>query len=393
MNTLYWIFWIALIIVFYTYLGYGAVLIIMVKIKELFVKPKVKQLPAELPDVTLFITAYNEQAVVSEKMKNCETLDYPTDKLHVVWVTDGSDDRTNDLLKEYTDITVYFTSERKGKTAAMNRGMAFIHTPIVAFTDANTYLNKGAIKEIVKQFTDPRVGCVAGEKRIEEREENNAAGGGEGIYWKYESILKDYDSRLYSTVGAAGELFALRSELYEAVGTDTLLDDFMLSMNIAREGYKIAYCKEAYAVEGGSASMYEEQKRKIRISAGGLQSVWRLRGLLNPLKYGLLCFQYISHRVLRWSVTPWMLFLLFPLNIAIVCLRPSFFYTIILLLQILFYFMGLRGKQLADQNIKSKILFVPYYFLFMNVNVIKGIRYLYKHKGRTNASWEKSKRK
>jgi cellulose synthase/poly-beta-1,6-N-acetylglucosamine synthase-like glycosyltransferase len=393
MNTLYWIFWIALIIVFYTYLGYGAVLIIMVKIKEFFVKPKVKQLPAELPDVTLFITAYNEQAVVSEKMKNCETLDYPTDKLHVVWVTDGSDDRTNDLLKEYTDVTVYFTSERKGKTAAMNRGMSFIHTPIVAFTDANTYLNKGAIKEIVKQFTDPRVGCVAGEKRIEEREENNAAGGGEGIYWKYESILKDYDSRLYSTVGAAGELFALRSELYEAVGTDTLLDDFMLSMNIAREGYKIAYCKEAYAVEGGSASIYEEQKRKVRISAGGLQSVWRLRGLLNPLKYGLLSFQYISHRVLRWSVTPWMLFLLFPLNIVIVCLQPSFFYTIILILQISFYFMGLRGKQLADQNIKSKILFVPYYFLFMNVNVIKGIRYLYKRRGGTNASWEKSKRK
>lgn len=119
------------------------------------------------------------------------------------------------------------------------------------------------------------------------------ASGGEGIYWKYESTLKALDSRLYSAVGAAGELFAVRRELFEDMRTDTLLDDFILSLRIAMRGYTIAYCAAAYATESGSADMQEEEKRKVRIAAGGLQSIWRLRPLLNPFRYGLLNFQYV----------------------------------------------------------------------------------------------------
>ena len=319
MRTFEILFWISLFIVFYTYIGYGIVLYILVKIKETFRKPVHYPMPAdeELPEVTLFIAAYNEEDVVDEKMQNCLALDYPADKLQIFWVTDGSNDHTNERLSHWSRATVLHQPERQGKTAALNRGMKFVKTPLVVFTDANTHLNREALREIVHAFVNPKVGCVAGEKRIAMQSKDNAASGGEGIYWKYESTLKALDSRLYSAVGAAGELFAVRRELFEDMRTDTLLDDFILSLRIAMRGYTIAYCAAAYATESGSADMQEEEKRKVRIAAGGLQSIWRLRPLLNPFRYGLLNFQYVSHRVLRWSITPILLFLLFPLNVAL----------------------------------------------------------------------------
>ena len=163
---------------------------------------------------------------------------------------------------------------------------------------------------------------------------------------------------------------------------DTLLDDFILSLRIVMRGYTIAYCADAYAVENGSADMHEEEKRKVRIAAGGLQSVWRLRALLNPLRYGVFSFQYISHRVLRWSLTPVLLFLLFPLNtILIFTSNTPLLYAVIWLLQALFYFMASWGHYLSAKHIKNKILFVPYYFLFMNINVVRGFNYLRKTAG------------
>ena len=189
------IFWFALFVVFYTYLGYGIVLYILVKLKELFVKPVKYPLPAsndELPEVTLFITAFNEEDVVDEKMENSLDLDYPADKLHIVWVTDGSDDGTNERLQTRWagKATVHFQPLRQGKTAAMTRGMTLVDTPLVVFTDANTMVNREAIREIVLAFRNPKVGCVAGEKRIAVQAKDGAAAGGEGIYWKYESTLK-----------------------------------------------------------------------------------------------------------------------------------------------------------------------------------------------------------
>ena len=382
------LFWIGIGIVFYTYLGYGIVLYLMVKIKELFVKPRLPRLPETLPEATLLIAAYNEEAIVASKMVNCRQLDYPADKLRLVWITDGSNDNTNERLKEYPEVTVLYQPRRQGKTAALNRALPYVNTPYVIFTDANTMLNKGTIKEIIRQFSDPRVGCVAGEKRVEIQAEQGATAG-EGIYWKYESALKRLDYRLYSAVGAAGELFAIRTSLFEQMPPDTLLDDFILSLRRAMRGYKIAYSKEAYALESASLNMREEEKRKVRISAGGLQSVWRLRGLLNIFRYGILSFQYISHRVLRWTLTPVVLFALLPLNLLLACTGHTL-YTVILALQLAFYLLGYLGYKMEKRNIRNKLLFIPYYFLFMNINVIRGYSYLAKHKG--TGAWEKAKR-
>ena len=345
------------------------------------------------PDVTLFIAAYNEKDFVDEKIKNSLELDYPSEKLHIMWVTDGSDDGTPEELKKYKDITVHHLPQRSGKIGAMNRGMKFVTTPVVVFCDANTLLGKESVRRIVKLFSDPKVGCVSGEKRILSKEKDSAAGSGEGLYWKYESALKKWDSELYSVVGAAGELFAIRTELYREVEPDTLLDDFIISLRVAQDGYTIQYDPEAYAMETASATVKEELKRKIRISAGGIQSVVRLSPLLNIFKYGTLSFQYISHRVLRWTLTPLCLLLLIPVSLLIAVnegITGFGLYSTIFWLQILFYLSALIGWYLENRLIRVKLLFVPYYFFIMNLSVILGFkRYI---KGSQSVNWERAKR-
>jgi cellulose synthase/poly-beta-1,6-N-acetylglucosamine synthase-like glycosyltransferase len=189
-------------------------------------------------------------------MKNTSELEYPKEKLNIVWVTDGSDDGTPDLLQNYPNTTVHHLKERNGKIGAMNRGMAFVKTPIVVFSDANTNLGKHSIRRIVNLFSIPKVGCVSGEKRIVIKDSDLAAGAGEGIYWKYESALKRMDSNLTTAIGAAGELFALRTELYHETEPDTLIEDFVTSMRIVANGYRFVYEPDAYAIETASATLF-----------------------------------------------------------------------------------------------------------------------------------------
>lgn len=375
MKALIVIFWICAAVVFYTYLGYGLLVWLIVKIKEA-VHPVSKKEVEQWPDASLLIAAYNEQDCVPQKMENCRSLKYKG-KLKIVWVTDGSTDGTRDLLAQYPDATVLHSDARRGKTNAVNRAMKLIDTPVTILTDANTFLNADAVQNLVETLLQPGVGCVSGEKRVMSTGSGSQAET-EGLYWKYESFLKSLDSRLYSTQGTAGELYAIYTDLWQDMPDDTLLDDFVCSMTIAGMGHRIAYCKEAYAMETASASVAEEGKRKKRIAAGGWQSVWRLRYLLNPFRYPVLSFQFASHRASRWILCPIMLLLLIPVNIAIVLMGGPLFYTVVLALQILFY---------AAAAAKVK---VPYYFTFMNVNALQAPVYLFKHRG--TGVWEKAKR-
>ena len=387
------VFWIALFIVFYTYIGYGILLYIIIRLKRLFVgRPHEAVLPAddELPTMTLMICAYNEEDIVKEKMANTLALDYPKDKFRTMWVTDGSNDHTNELLAAYPEVDIVFSPERRGKTAALKHGLRELKTRYVAFTDANTMINTGALREIARLFSDPTVGCVSGEKRVAARKAGEMASEGEGLYWRYESTLKRWDSELYSAMGAAGELYAIDPQLCREVPDEALLDDFMLSMYVVQAGKRIAYTSDAYAREYGSANIYEESKRKRRIAAGGLQSIWWLRSMLNPLRQPLVTFQYVSHRVLRWSITPVAMVLLLIVNIALVAMGAGTFYTVMLILQTLFYLMALAGWLTNRFGYKNKLLYTAYYFVFMNFNVFRGMAYLRSH-GKSGA-WEKAKR-
>ena len=393
MLTLKILFWAMLLIVFYTYLGYGILLYIIIRLIRLFWgKPQEAVLPPdeELPDITLLICAYNEEDVVAEKMKNTLAIDYPKDKFRIMWVTDGSNDHTNELLKAYPEVDIVFSPERRGKSAALKHGLRELKTRYVAFTDANTMLNAGALKEIARQFMDPTVGCVSGEKRVIAKKDGDMAAKGEGLYWKYESTLKRWDSELYSTMGAAGELYAMDPTLVREVPDEALLDDFMMSMYVVQAGKRIAYAPEAYAQEYGSANIFEESKRKRRIAAGGLQSIWWLRSMLNPLHQPLVTFQYVSHRVLRWSITPVAMIILLAVNILLALMGAGLFYSIFLALQLLFYLIALIGWISSRYGHRNKILYTIYYFVFMNINVFRGMAYLRTH-GKSGA-WEKAKR-
>lgn len=394
MLTIKIIFWILLFFVFYAYLGYGILLFFLIKLKRLLKIGERFEVDEQYePEVTLFIAAYNEKDFVDRKVKNTRQLNYPNEKLKQVWVTDGSDDGTPDLLKQYPDVQVYHLQERNGKISAMNRGIKFVDTPLIVFSDANTDLGKDSIREIVRLFSNPKVGCVSGEKRIQAKDKDTAAGAGEGIYWRYESQLKKWDAELYSVVGAAGELFAVRTHLFQEMERDTLLDDFIVSLRIAMQGYTIQYNPNAYALETASANVKEEFKRKVRISAGGLQSVGRLRKLLNIFKFGTLSFQYISHRVLRWTLAPFGLPVLFIINLIAaieVGISTPGLYPTLFWLQLVFYLLAIIGWYLENRQIRLKILFIPYYFLMMNYSVFLGLRRLIRKQQSVN--WERAKR-
>ena len=386
-------FWICIFIVFYTFLGYGILLYILVRIRRV-IKGK-RHTPVidhdELPRCSLVVAAYNEEGFIKEKIENTLKLNYPAGKLEVIFVTDGSSDKTPEIIAEYPEIKLLHQPVRNGKIAAVHRAIEQVTNEVIVFTDANTFLNKDALLNICRHYSDVKVGAVAGEKRVHADEEADASSAGEGFYWKYESTLKKWDSELYSVVGAAGELFSIRKDLYQPVSKDTILDDFMISMLIAEKGYRIIYEPDAYAVETASADVSEELKRKVRIAAGGIQSITRLSTVLNFFKYGTLSFQYISHRVLRWTITPFLLILAFFLNAVIAINTSNFLFQLLFIGQILFYLSALVGLALEKRQIRLKVLFIPYYFCVMNYAVLAGILRFYNNK--QSAVWEKSRRK
>ena len=384
-------FWIALFLVFYTFFGYGILLYLLVKIKRLLgAKKRHRYTFDELPSCTLIVAAYNEADFIEEKIRNTLALNYPKGKLKFIFVTDGSSDRTPELVAKYPEIKLLHSNARMGKISAVHRSILEVETDLIAFTDANTFLNADALVLMCQHYADPKVGAVAGEKRVM-IEESADATAGEGFYWKYESMLKAWDSELYSVVGAAGELFSLRKDQYEPVPSNSVLDDFMISMRIAEKGFVIVYEPKAFAQETSSANVAEELKRKVRIAAGGIQSIIWLKTLLNPFKFPVLSFQYISHRVLRWTVTPFLMILALILNLLIVLQGAPVLYLILLIAQVVFYGSAFLGKVLEDKKVRVKLLFVPYYFCMMNYAVFAGLlRYF---KGNQSVIWEKAVRK
>ncbi|RKD87682.1 glycosyltransferase family 2 protein [Mangrovibacterium diazotrophicum] len=389
------LFWIAVIIVGYTFGGYGLLLAIVVGIRRLFSSVNQNQSAAgNLPKICLFVTAYNEAAFVAAKVENSFQLNYPQEKLQLLWVTDGSTDKTPELLKQYPDVQVQHLPERLGKVHAMNRGMQYVTAPIVVFTDSNTLLGPDSLLHLVRHFRNGNVACVAGEKRVVKADEINVAAAGESLYWKLESRMKRMESELSSVVGAAGELFAIRRELFRPVDEDCLLDDFQISMQMVAEGFRCVYEPDAVALEKGSMNVREELKRKSRIAAGGLQAMVRMPFLLNPFRFGWLSWQYFSHKILRWTLAPWAILLAFLSNIYLVLVKPEnsleLIYISILVLQCLWYLFAFVGFKREGDGTGNKLFYIPYYFTAINYAAIRGLfRFL---KGTQPVTWEKAER-
>jgi len=389
MNLFEIVFWSFSLIIFYSYFGYGIVLYAMVRVKEFMWKKYTIINPNFEPKVTFIVPCYNEKDILEEKVNNTLLLEYPSNKLQILFITDGSTDGSSILLQNYAEIETLHDPIRKGKSAAENRSVAHANGEIIIFSDANTSLPPNSIKNIVRHYINPQIGAVSGEKRISQSIKENAAGAGEGFYWKYESMLKRFDARLHTVVGAAGELFSFRKHLFRPLEEDTILDDFVLSLRITQAGYRVMYDPTATATETASANSHEELKRKIRICAGGWQAMSRLGSLFNFFKHPILTFQYVSHRVLRWTLAPLFLLLLIPLNVYLASTNTNYEY--ILYAHILFYVLALVGYSLEKKEIKVKAFFIPYYFLMMNYAAIAG--FLRFTNGKQSSVWERSERK
>lgn len=391
------IFWISGFIIFYTYGGYGIFLLFFLKIRSLFHRPNEISDPGfynNLPEVCLIIAAYNEKDYVDRKIENSLSLEYPSEKLSIIWVNDGSTDGTPELVANYPQITLLHNPKRCGKIGGMNRGVTFSKAPILLFSDANTMLSSNSLMDVMRHFQDSTVGCVAGEKQFYKEKNQPVAAVGEGFYWKIESWLKRLDYRFYSTIGATGELFAIRRELYQPVEPDTLLDDFMISMRVCQQGFRVAYEPVAVASEHGSSNVKEELKRKVRIAAGCYQSMFRLKKLLNPFFNFRLFFQYVSHKVLRWTLAPLALISLFASNIFILSGMEPFgamsVYSVLFFLQVLFYGLALFGFATQNNPVRLKYIYAPFYFTAMNYAMFKG--FFRFSKGKQSVLWEKAQR-
>jgi len=372
-------------LIFYTYLGYPLLIVLLAKFF-----PKTRKVDVlSTPTVTWIVPCFNEEAVISSKIENLMALDYPKNKLEVIFITDGSTDRTVEYAKSYKEVKVLHQDTRAGKAAAENRAMKFANGEIIVFNDANTMVSSYSLKHMIKHYADPQVGGVSGAKGIIVDQKDTAASEGEGLYWKYESMIKNADSNFNSLMGAAGELVSFRSELVMDLPEDTILDDFMQSFNILKQGYIMIYEPKAKAEETSSINVEEELKRKMRIAAGGWQSMSRLPFMLNILKRPIQAWMYISHRALRWSVSAFALPILYLLT-AFSLESNNLLIITLFIAQSTFYFIALIGHQFRDKSLPGSVLAI-YYFVLMNYAVIVGFQRFIG--GKQGGAWERSVRK
>jgi cellulose synthase/poly-beta-1,6-N-acetylglucosamine synthase-like glycosyltransferase len=351
------LFWLAAGTMFYTFLGYP----LLVSLVARYVRRPVHK-AVITPTVTLLIPAYNEAPVIASKIENSLALDYPPERLEIVVVTDGSDDGTVDIVRSYTEhgVRLYHQPRRQGKMAAINRVMPLVGGEIVVFSDANAMIERGALRALVRNFADPSVGGVAGEKRV--------LGGGEGLYWRYESFLKRCDSAISSVMGAAGELFAIRRRLFEPPPSNALIDDFVMSLRLVEKGWRVVYESGAIVTEEPSPTLAGEWRRRSRIAAGGFQSIGWLSGLLNPAR-GWVTWQYFSHRVLRWMATPFLLPITYVFNLFLLEIP---FYRLVFLAQTAFYAAALLGYAFTRRGVQRGPFHAVFYFCFINVVTLAG---------------------
>lgn len=370
----------------YAYIGYPLIAYCMGRVKS---RKSLVATQTYTPSVTLIIAAYNEKDCIVEKINNTLALNYPKEQLRVIIVTDGSTDGTNEIVASYPKITLLHNPIRAGKAAALNRAITLVQTELIVFSDANAMLNQQAIIELVKHFQDTAIGGVAGEKRVWS-EESTGAVLVEGFYWRYESKLRQWDADWYAVTGAVGELYAMRTSLVESIPTDMVCDDLFLTMKMISKGNRMAYEANAYSGEKPSQSIGEEWKRKIRIAAGSIQALGRLDFFRWCWKKPLPAFQFMSRKILRWIVIPYLLLLLIVINLVYCGEVENMFYRSLFILQGLFYCMAIIGWVLKGNKQIPSIFFFPFYFVLANAAMIVGTYYYFS--GKSFVQWERVRR-
>ena len=359
-------FWVAAFLVTYTYLLYPVLLWLL----TLGRRAEVHGDPQEWPSLTLVISAYNEADVIAAKVENALGLDYPAGKLQVVVVSDCSDDGTDQIVAGYADrgVELVRLEQRSGKTAGQNAGVRHATGAVLAFTDANSMYEPGALKALVRPFADDLVGCVCGQLRYVNP--GGGAGKGEGVYWRYEQLLKRRESRLGSLVGANGSIYAVRGELFEELGP-AIISDFILPIRVVRQGKRVLYEPGAVAVESSGKRFGEELRRRRRIIARSLYGLWTQRGALNPFRHPLFAYQVVSHKVIRWLVPVCLLVALG--SSAMAALAGDRLFEILFAVQAVFYGLALLGSLAPSLLGRIGLFYIPAYFTAINLGALLGL--------------------
>jgi len=381
------IFWICLLLVVYAYFLYPLLLFVAYALSQLkrdwlyLAERKNRRAllpPAEaLPPVSLVICAYNEEACLLDKIANLRRLDYPAEKLEVIFVSDGSTDRTNQILQALPDpnVRTLVLGARGGKGAALNRGVALARHQILVLSDAATLFEPGALKRLVRHFAHPRVGVVCGSLRFRATAESEQT---EGLYWRYESMLRLMEGRLGATLTASGAIYACRRCCFPELAPGTLIEDFVIPMHARRLGYRVLYVEDAVATDWAAPSVADEFRRRVRIAVGSFRS---LPEVARTRVTGFTCLAFFSHKLLRW-VLP---FLLLGLLGSSAALWRSPLYATALAAQLFLYAWALLGFALRRRLRGVRYALLGYFLLAIHVAFLVGfVRTLV---GREEATW------
>jgi len=371
------IFWLCVLMIAYVYAGYPLIIALLARLKR-----RKQEFPVITPQVSILIAAYNEERVIAEKIENTLALEYPRECMQIVVAVDGSDDRTVEIVQSYADqgVELSYKPVRNGKMAAINRAMPALKHEIVVFSDANNMYAKDALIELVKPFCDPRVGAVSGSKNL--LDDPDALVKADGLYWRYESSIKKNETALGSCTSAVGEIMALRRSLYQPPPPRVINDDFVIGLNVVRQGYRLVYAPNARSYERGSFSEKEEAIRRSRIVAGRYQ-VMLMSGSLLPWRNPVFVWQMISHKFMR-PLVPLMMLMALLASIAALIWPPqaehaawlylaSPYNVIVFGLEMLMYVLAVLGGLFKGRGWIGKLLYLPAFLVNSNLSAVIGL--------------------
>lgn len=372
------VFWTSVAALFYAYAGYPILVYI---VSRLFPK-NIKRAHFE-PRVTILITAYNEEKDIRRKLENTLEIVYPKEKLEILVASDGSTDRTDEIVREFAsrNVKLFRQEGRAGKTFTQNKAVERASGEIILFSDATTRYNPDVLQKILPNFADESIGCVAG-KLVYVDDSKSTVGKGAQSYWNYETFLKESESRACSLIGASGCLYAVRKSAYQPMYAEAC-SDFLICTVVFRQNLRSVYEAEAVCTEETNRQSNKEMQMRVRVISQTFTDLWRNRDMLNPLKSGFYGVQLFSHKVLRYSV-PVFLFLIFCSTAALSL--QSLLYALIFALQAAFYFTALAAWILERSGAKAGILAIPLYFVLTNVaSIVAFYKFL---RGERYARWE-----
>ena len=371
-------FWTGAALLFYTYAGYPLVLALVSRLW-----PRPVRRAEWTPQVSVIITAYNEERDLAAKLENTLLLDYPADKLEIIVASDCSNDRTDEIAKQYKarGVRLYRQRERLGKTSAQNMAVEQARGEVILFSDATTLYNKDVLRQMLPSFADETVGCVAG-RLIYVDPADSSVGQGARSYWGYETFLKHHESRVCSLIGASGCLYAVRRSAYVPMYPEAC-SDFLIATKMVEQGLRAVYEPAAVCTEETNKRTDKELRMRVRIITQTFTDLWRHRAMMNPFRSGFYAVELISHKVLRYLV-PVFLLLVFISSLA---LAPhSLLYALVALAQICFYGAAGLSWWMERRGLRSRILALPQYFVLAN---LASLMAFYKFlSGERYARWE-----